>query len=143
MFDELQLIKADPMLKAQFEYLGLDDCKTFIDKGLCTAADILQLILETKLGLEFKDKDLIVMLHEIDYSVNGKISSVHSLLTITGENNLRTAMAQSVGLPLGIAAKLILQGKIKETGLHIPIISSINEPVLNELKQYGIEFKES
>lgn len=143
LFDDLQLIKADPMLKAQFEYLGLDDCKTFIDKGLCTAADILQFILETKLGLEFKDKDQIVMLHEIDYRVNDKISSVRSLLTITGENNSRTAMAQSVGLPLGIAAKLILQGKIKETGLHIPIISSIYEPVLNELKQYGIEFKES
>jgi saccharopine dehydrogenase-like NADP-dependent oxidoreductase len=138
-----QLIKANPLLKAQFEYLGLNDNKTLINKGLCSAAAILQLILETKLALQFEDKDLIVMLHEIDYSINDKISTVHSLLTITGENNLHTAMAKAVGLPLGIAAKLILEGKIKETGLHIPIIPSIYEPVLNELRQQGIEFTES
>ena len=83
------------------------------------------------------------MLHEIDYSINGHLSNSHSLLVIEGENQLHTAMAKSVGLPLGIAAQLILEGKIKETGLHIPILSSIYEPVLDELKKQGIEFKES
>jgi hypothetical protein len=32
-------------------------------------------------------------------------------------------MAKTVGLPLGIAATLLLEGKINETGLHIPIIA--------------------
>lgn len=138
-----QLIKVNPLLKAQFEYLGLNDTKTLINKGLYSAAAILQFILETKLLLQSEDKDLIVMLHEIDYSVNGTDSTVCSLLVITGDNNLNTAMAKAVGLPLGIAAKLILEGKITETGLHIPIIPSIYEPVLIELKRQGIEFKES
>ena len=49
-------------------------------------------------------------------------------------------MAKTVGLPLGIAAKLILQEKIKLTGLHIPIVPEIYEPVLGELEQHGIKF---
>jgi len=51
-------------------------------------------------------------------------------------------MAKTVGLPLGIAAKLILEEKITERGLHIPVVAGIYEPVLAELKKYEIEFKE-
>jgi saccharopine dehydrogenase (NADP+, L-glutamate forming) len=51
-------------------------------------------------------------------------------------------MAKTVGLPLGIAAKLILAGKIRMTGLHIPVKKEIYGPVLNELKEYGIQFHE-
>jgi saccharopine dehydrogenase-like NADP-dependent oxidoreductase len=93
--------------------------------------------------LNATDKDMIVMLHEIEYMQSGKKYKVRSNLIVKGDDNLRTAMAKTVGLPLGIAAKLILQGKIKETGLHIPIIPSIYEPVLEELKQYDISFHEN
>ncbi|HXL57756.1 MAG TPA: saccharopine dehydrogenase C-terminal domain-containing protein, partial [Chitinophagaceae bacterium] len=89
------------------------------------------------------DKDMIVMMHEIDYTINGRQSAVKSSLVVKGEDNLHTAMAKTVGLPLGIAAKLILEGKIKETGLHIPVIPSIYEPVLQELQKHGIIFKET
>ena len=51
-------------------------------------------------------------------------------------------MAKTVGLPLGIAAKLILEEKIKLKGLHIPTKKEIYEPVLEELKKFGVEFKE-
>ncbi len=51
-------------------------------------------------------------------------------------------MAKTVGLPLGIAAKLILENKIKVTGLHIPVIPEIYNPVLQELELNGIHFKE-
>jgi saccharopine dehydrogenase (NADP+, L-glutamate forming) len=67
---------------------------------------------------------------------------VRSSLVVKGENNLRTAMAKTVGLPLGIAAKLILNGKLKLTGLHIPTAKEIYIPVLKELEQYGIKFEE-
>jgi saccharopine dehydrogenase (NADP+, L-glutamate forming) len=51
-------------------------------------------------------------------------------------------MAKTVGLPLGIAAKLILKGVIRTKGLHIPISKEIYEPVLAELEQHGIRFLE-
>jgi hypothetical protein len=126
----------------QLFYLGLDD-ETFIDKGLCSAADVLQVILEKKLALQQKDKDMIVMMHEIDYEVKKKKSSIKSTLIVKGTDNLYTAMAKTVGLPLGIAAKLILEEKIKERGLHIPVKPAIYEPVLQELEKHGIVFHET
>ncbi len=133
--------EANLTLKQLF-YLGMDDQETIIDKGFCSAADVMQLALEKKLALKPDDKDMIVMLHEIEYEVGTQKSEVRSSLVVKGENNLRTAMAKTVGLPLGIAAKLILNGTIKLTGLHIPAKKEIYNPVLKDLEELGIKFNE-
>jgi hypothetical protein len=133
--------EANLTLKQLF-FLGLDDQDTLVNKGYCSAADILQFAVEKKLSLRPYDKDMIVMLHEIGYEKNGKHSNIKSSLVVKGENSLRTAMAKTVGLPLGIAAKLILNGKIKLTGLHIPTSKEIYEPVLKELEELGVKFVE-
>jgi len=134
--------EANLTLKQLF-FLGLDDDETMVNKGLCSAADVLQFAVEKKLSLRPYDKDMIVMLHEVVYRVGSQESFVRSSLIVKGENNLRTAMAKTVGLPLGIAAKLILNGRIKLTGLHIPTAKEIYEPVLRELETYQIQFQES
>ena len=106
------------------------------------SADVLQYALEHRLALAPHDKDMIVMLHEIEYTINGKKSVTKSSLIVKGENNVYTAMAKTVGLPLGIAAKLILDGTIVSRGLHIPIKKDIYDPVLAELEKLGIKFNE-
>lgn len=133
--------EANLTLKQLF-FLGMDDDETMINKGFCSAADVMQLALEKKLALQPGDKDMIVMLHEIGYIIDNRQSAISSSLVVKGENNLRTAMAKTVGLPLGIAAKLILNGTIKLTGLHIPTKKEIYEPVLEELEEYEIKFHE-
>ena len=137
-----QMHEANLSLKQLF-FLGMDDDATFINKGKCSAADVLQFSLEQKLGLKPEDKDMIVMMHELEYSVEGKSHFLNSSLIFQGEDNLRTAMAKTVGLPLGIATRLILEGKINLTGLHIPILPEIYNPVMKELEEYGIHFQES
>jgi saccharopine dehydrogenase-like NADP-dependent oxidoreductase len=127
----------------QLFFLGMDDDTTVINRGLCSAADVMQFIFETKLTLQPEDKDLVVMLHEIEYHSGESRETINSSLVVTGEDALHTAMAKTVGLPLGIAAKLILEDKIPLTGLHIPIAAAIYEPVLKELAQHGIVFTES
>ncbi|MBS1566173.1 MAG: hypothetical protein JST39_17450, partial [Bacteroidetes bacterium] len=136
-----QMHEANLAMKQLF-FLGMDDNETVIDKGMCSAADVLQFSLERKLALAAHDKDMVVMLHEIEYLLNGVRHAVQSSLVVKGEDQLHTAMAKTVGLPLGIAAKLILQGVITEKGLHIPIIPSIYDPVLRELHTHGIAFSE-
>ena len=131
----------------QLIFLGLDDRATVVNKGLCSAADVLQFAIEKKLSLQTDDKDMIVMLHEFEFTIGDRESGpdsyrVRSSLVVKGENNLRTAMAKTVGLPLGIAAKLILNGQITVRGLHIPTAKEIYEPVLKELEQHGIKFTE-
>jgi saccharopine dehydrogenase-like NADP-dependent oxidoreductase len=89
------------------------------------------------------DKDMIVMLHEIGFEIAGEKKEIKSCLIVKGEDQKHTAMAKTVGLPLGIAAKLILQDKIKIKGLHIPVAKEIYEPVLSELELHEIKFNET
>ena len=133
--------KVSGIEKILLTYLGLFDDEK-INNGLCTAADILQMAVEKKLMLLPQDKDMIIMLHEIGYELENHPKKITSALIVKGENSKHTAMAKTVGLPLGIAATLILQGKITLTGLHIPIVPEIYEPVLNELRKEGIVFEE-
>ncbi len=107
-----------------------------------TPARILQYLLEEKLKLEPTDKDMIVMQHQFEYYLNGKKQRIVSSMAYKGEDAVNTAMSITVGLPVAIATKLLLQKKIKLTGVHIPIHEEIYEPVLDELETLGIRFIE-
>ncbi len=126
---------------ALLEFLGLFD-DTPVPAKANSSADILQYLLETKLAMQPTDKDMIVMLHEFVYELNGEHKQLQSSLVVKGEDSVHTAMAKTVGLPLGIAAKIILNGTLTLTGLHIPIVKEIYEPVLEELEHEHVIFKE-
>ena len=136
-----KLHEAKLTLKQLF-YLGMDDDKTTINRGLCSAADVLQFALETKLALQAGDKDMVVMIHEIEYDKDARLYKQTSSFVLEGEDDHRTAMAKTVGLPLGIAARLILNGQITVKGLHIPVIPEIYNPVLKDLEGQGVRFTE-
>lgn len=124
----------------KLRWLGLFERKPIGLKN-ATPAQILQKILEEKLSLDENDKDMIVMQHEFVYkNKENQIKKITSSLVVEGKDDIHTAMAMTVGLPLGIATKLILSDKIPLTGVVIPISKLIYEPVLNELENYNIKF---
>jgi saccharopine dehydrogenase-like NADP-dependent oxidoreductase len=123
------------------DFLGVFS-EELVPSAAKTSADVLQHLLETKLVMQPSDKDMVVMLHEIEYLQNGALHKINSSLVVIGENNLHTAMATTVGLPLGITTKLILEGEIRLTGLHIPTHPEIYKPVLKGLEEKGIRFRE-
>jgi saccharopine dehydrogenase-like NADP-dependent oxidoreductase len=127
---------------SQLFFLGMDDNNTVINKGECSAADVLQFALERKLALKQGEKDMVVMVHELQYELEGKKFKLQSSFSLEGEDDQRTAMAKTVGSPLGIAARLILNGRIGLKGLRIPIDEEIYLPVLAELDFSGISFTE-
>jgi saccharopine dehydrogenase (NADP+, L-glutamate forming) len=129
----------DAVNRPLFDWLGLFD-KAPIPPPARSSADVLQYLLETRLAMSPQDKDMIVMQHEIVYKGPERTYKEKSTLIVNGEDSSHTAMARTVGLPLGIAARLILEGKIRLTGLHIPILPEIYDPVLYELEQLGIRF---
>jgi saccharopine dehydrogenase-like NADP-dependent oxidoreductase len=134
---------SDPAILAMFQFLGLNDHQTILPMTKGSAADILQFIIENKLALKPGEKDMVVMLHEIEYFIGETAHRVESSLVTLGRDDQRTAMAKTVGLPLGIAAVLILEGTIQDKGLHIPIKPSIYEPVMKELAKESIKFTET
>ncbi len=132
--------KGDKEYKA-LDWLGLMS-NDKIGLQYVTPAQILQHLIEKKWKLKAKDKDMIVMYHEIHWSKGKKEQVLQSSLEVKGENQTYTAMAKTVGLPLAIATKLILQQKITTVGVRMPISQEIYKPVLKELEQLGIKFNE-
>jgi saccharopine dehydrogenase-like NADP-dependent oxidoreductase len=135
------LVYVDDSNRRMYEQLGLFE-NTPLTVNKCSSAKILQTLIEKNWKMKESDKDMILMLHEFEYELKGQKHFLKSSLIVKGQNMARTAMAKTVGLPLGIAAKLILEEKMKLTGLHIPIIPEIYEPVLEELALEGIRFTE-
>lgn len=125
----------------KFEWLGVFE-ETKIGLKEATPAQILQHILEQKWTLAPEDKDMIVMWHRFRYTVNNEDKEIHSSMVVKGDDQKYTAMAKTVGLPVAIATKMILNGTIKTPGVHVPITKEIYSPILDELENYGINFIE-
>jgi len=116
--------------------------KTPIKLKNATPAKILQHLLEQKWKLEPGDKDMIVMQHIFKYELHGKKHQLKSSLVVKGKNQEETAMAITVGMPVAIAAELFLKGEIKTTGVCIPVIPELYNPILQKLENFGVKFIE-
>lgn len=125
----------------RLKWVGMFDSTPIgLDKG--TPAQILEHILKKKWTLKKGDKDMIVMWHKFEYLDKGEPKEIHSTLVATGDDDIHTAMSKTVGLPVGIAAKMILNGKIKSKGVKIPIEKDVYNPILDELSELGFELSE-
>lgn len=131
----------DDRLMEKLQWLGLFD-KTVIGLKNATPAQILQHILEKKWSMKPNDKDMIVMWHKIGFIKNGQKFVTESSMVVKGDDQENTAMAKTVGLPLAIATRMILENQITERGVILPLSKDVYEPVLGELSKNGISFKE-
>ena len=127
---------------AKLEWLGLFSNEPIGVAGLSPAAT-LQHLLEQKWKLGTNDKDLVVMWHRFRYVLDGVQKELLASLAVIGKDQTYTAMAQTVGLPIAIASKLVLGGKVHDRGVLLPLKSSLYDPILDELEQHGVVFHES
>lgn len=135
-------IDQDDILWEKLVWLGIFE-ETKIGLKEATPAQILQKILEEKWTLAPEDKDMIVMWHKLVYKTkSGEKKEIHSSMVSIGEDQTFTAMSNTVGLPVGICCKLILDGTIKATGVDLPISKEYYEPILKELEKFDISFVE-
>lgn len=135
-------IATDSIIFRKLEWLGLfSDDKIGLKNA--SPAQVLEYILEKKWNLDSEDRDMIVMQHQFMYLQNGEEKKLNSSLVVFGEDPRHTAMAKTVGLPVAIATKLILNGEIRSVGVKIPTTRDIYIPVLQELKENGINFVEN
>jgi saccharopine dehydrogenase-like NADP-dependent oxidoreductase len=130
-------------LFSKFEWLGLFDGSYKIGLKDASPAQLLQKILVEKWSLDKDDKDMLVMYHEFEFLLEGKRKQITSYMVNKGEDSTYTSMSNTVGLPVAICAKMILNGTIQLKGVHLPIHPEIYNPILDELESYGIEFMES
>lgn len=125
----------------KLRWLGMFD-ETLVGLKKGTPAQVLEQILKKKWTISNEEQDQIVMWHLFDYLDGDVHKQVRSAMVADGEDASITAMAKTVGLPLGIATKLILQGKVKARGVQIPITPEFYNPILEELETLGFSFIE-
>lgn len=130
-------------LYERFEWLGVFNDVPLIEIENPTPAQALQQILVHKLSLNDGDKDMLVMIHEFEYELNGKQYEITSHMVNIGEDQIYTSMSNTVGLPAAICAKMILNGDLKTTGVTLPVQPEVYEPILEELESFDIRFVES
>ena len=126
----------DGLEMARLRWSGFfEDEPVGLAKG--TPAQVLEHILKKRWTLSHEEKDMIVMWHKFNYIKGNVLHEIHSTMAVTGDNGENTAMAKTVGLPVGIAVKLILKGKVNLWGVKIPIYKELYNPILEELSKLG------
>ncbi|MCC5920490.1 MAG: saccharopine dehydrogenase NADP-binding domain-containing protein [Cyclobacteriaceae bacterium] len=123
----------------QLEEIGLFS-NQLIANTFASPAEVLQDTLEKKWQLEPTDIDMIVMQHRIQYELKDTQYLRISEFLHKGKSHRLTAMADTVGLPLGVAIYLFFKGAFKETGINIPTQPHFYKPILEELEKYGFQF---
>jgi saccharopine dehydrogenase-like NADP-dependent oxidoreductase len=134
-------MNGDVILK--MDWLGLFDFHKFIPEGgRVSALDALGVLLQEKISLLPGEKDWVIMVHNVVLRKGDIIKEIQSVFSMEGEEEGYSAMSRTVSIPAAIASDLIVQGKIKSYGVKIPVEKKIYKPILEELSNYGIKFKE-
>jgi saccharopine dehydrogenase (NADP+, L-glutamate forming) len=105
--------------------------------------DLLNKLTLNKMSLSAGEKDMIVMHHEFIAVYADKKEYLTSTLINYGKPRNESAVARTVALPAAIAVKLILNNTIRLSGVHIPILPEIYNPILDELETMNISFMET
>jgi saccharopine dehydrogenase-like NADP-dependent oxidoreductase len=135
-------LKPDGEEFKKLQWLGIfDEIKITLKEA--SPALILQQLLQQKWKLNKGELDMIVMYHEVEATINQQKQKYTSTLVVKGETEVLTAMSKTVGLPMAISCKLILEGKIEARGVQIPIMPELYNPVLQELEEFGVTFTET
>lgn len=134
-------IPADSPILDRFEWLGLLSDDPLPPER--TILDVLAVRMQEKLQYAPGERDMVVLLHDFVAEYPDRRERIRSWLVDFGIPHGDTAMARTVGLPAAIATRLILQGVIRLTGVHIPVLPEIYGPVLAELEDRGIRVQET
>lgn len=138
--EKLKLDIYGPAIVAM-EWLGFfTNIPVHLEEG--STFDLTSDLMIKKMMLPEGARDMVIMLHSfLIETADGKKEVIKSsLLDFATKED--TSIARTVALPAAIAVKMILDGKITDTGVHIPVSKTIYEPVLNELEKMGISMVE-
>jgi saccharopine dehydrogenase-like NADP-dependent oxidoreductase len=137
-----QKIDQDDIIWDKLVEIGLFNGDKKVGLKNATPAQILEKILSESWALEPEDKDMIVMYHKFGYKLNGEKKQIDATMVCIGDDQTYTSMAKTVGLPVAIATLKILNKEITTPGVQLPLTKEVYIPILKELEEYGVRFKE-
>ena len=127
----------------RLEWLGLFDESIGPTCTEGSPAQVIEALVTERWKLQPEDRDMIVMWHRFEYELNGERKAKTSSLCLEGKDNVFTAMSDTVGLPMALAVKPLLNGDFGTLGVDVPMSKVYYEPLLKGLEALGIRFVES
>ncbi|KAF4334265.1 saccharopine dehydrogenase [Fusarium beomiforme] len=130
---------------AGLKWIGVFSDVNITPRG--TALDTLCATLEQKMAYEKGERDLVFLQHTFevvnkDGSQNTWTSTLIEYGAPEGSGGY-SAMSKLVGVPCGVATKMVLDGTITDKGVVAPVYPSLARTLMKQLKaDYGIECKE-
>jgi saccharopine dehydrogenase-like NADP-dependent oxidoreductase len=135
---------SDHETNERLKWLGLFDLESGPSVVEGTPAQILEALLVDKWALEDGDRDMVVMWHRFEYEKGGKRFERTSEFSLEGSDSVYTAMSDTVGLPMALAAEhMLVGGGFGRVGVEIPVSSTYYEVLLPKLEKLGVVFKEN
>ncbi len=135
-------ISADSYALDAIEWLGLFENKP-MNVGKTTPFEITSDLMIAKMELGLEERDMVVMQHIFAASYpDGRQEVIKSSMLDFGTLSKDTAVARTVALPAAIGVEMILKGEITETGVHIPVLPGIYNPILDQLEHLNIRMVE-
>lgn len=126
---------------AGLRWIGMFSSDPIIPRG--NPLDTLCASLEKKMQYETGERDMVMLQHKFEVELkDGKKETRTSTLCDYGDPEGYSSMAKLVGVPCGVAVLMVLDGRISEKGILAPVNWKLAEPLLNELKKYGIALTE-
>ena len=125
----------------RLEWLGLFSDEPLPDDRN-NPLDYLNVLTLKKMSLKPGERDMVVMHHEFVVEYPSKKECITSTLVDYGIPHEDSSVSRTVALPAAIAVKMILEEKIDNTGVYIPVIPEIYNLILDELEEMNIIFKE-
>jgi len=134
-------VEEDSSVISNIEWLGFLSDEP-LPEGAKSPLDVLAARMLEKMQYAPGERDMLIMQHEFIAKYPDRTEKTTSTMIDYGIPHGDTSMSRTVGLPAAIATKLILTGKINFTGVQVPVIPAIYDPVLAELESMGIKFTE-
>jgi saccharopine dehydrogenase-like NADP-dependent oxidoreductase len=135
-------IDRDHDIVSRFEWAGLLSDRPLPDSRISPLNVLVHRFLET-MRYRSAERDMILLRHEFiaDYPdrPSEKIVSLFADFGVPGGDS---AMSKTVSMPAAVATKLILEKAIELTGVHVPVLPELYDPVLSELEGIGVRFEE-
>jgi len=135
-------VKPDSHALEAMSWLGLFD-NSPMNRSIDSTFEVTSDLMIGKMSLGQNERDMVAMQHTFLAAFSdGRKEVIRSRMLDFGTLATDTSIARTVALPAAIAVELILDGKIDITGVHVPVIPGIYDPVLDQLEKLGIKMVE-
>lgn len=134
-------VEKDSYIIEAIEWLGLFSDKK-MDREEDNPFEVTSDLMLDKMMMSKGERDMVVMQHTFVADFDGKKEVIRSRMLDFGDPEGDSSIARTVALPAACGVEMILEGKISITGVYIPVIPEIYNPILDKLETMGIKMTE-